>query len=91
MASHRESPIKRINPSGDIRWVARYTGPDGKRRYAGTFKLKRKAQDAIDAAYDLPVVAETVAAYPPVRRRTRPSSERTDRTNAGRIRTCSTC
>ena len=28
----RESPIKRRNPSGEIVWVARYTGRDGKRR-----------------------------------------------------------
>ena len=37
---HRETPTKRRNPSGDVRWVARYTNRDGQRRKAGTFKLK---------------------------------------------------
>jgi integrase len=48
----RETPLKRENPSGEIVWVARYTDADGKRRSAGTFKLKREAQEAIDAAYE---------------------------------------
>lgn len=37
---HRETPTKRRNPSGDVRWVARYTNRDGQRKKAGTFKLK---------------------------------------------------
>ena len=37
---HRETPTKRRNRSGDIRWVARYTTGGGQRRTAGTFKLK---------------------------------------------------
>ena len=32
---HRETPTKRRNPSGDVRWVARYTGHDGQRKKAG--------------------------------------------------------
>jgi integrase len=83
---HRESPIKRRNPSGKIRWVARYTGRDGKRRSAGTFRLEREAQDAIDAAYGTPMIAETVGAYLPVWLRRYPRSERTNLTNAGRVR-----
>jgi integrase len=62
--SRRESPLKRKNPSGKIVWVARYTDREGKRKSAGTFKLKGPcdapdyrfkpqccAQHAIDAAY----------------------------------------
>jgi hypothetical protein len=58
---HRETPVKRINPSGRTVWVARYTGPNGRRVSAGTFKRKGPcleknladccAQHAIDAAY----------------------------------------
>jgi integrase len=83
---HRESPLKRRNPSGVVVWVARYTDRDGRRRSAGTFKLKRQAQDAIDAAYQTPRVAETVGAYLPVWLKRYPRSDRTDTTNAGRIR-----
>ena len=86
MPKHRESPIKRINPSGQERWVARYTGPDGKRRSAGTFKLKRDAQDAIDAAYERPQIPTTVGAYFKVWPSRYPRSERTNTTNEGRIR-----
>jgi integrase len=59
MNEHRESPIRRVNPSGDVRWVARWTDKTGKRRTGfppkvkGTFKLKRDAQKAIDACYEL--------------------------------------
>ncbi|HEY0392784.1 MAG TPA: hypothetical protein VGC63_13860 [Solirubrobacterales bacterium] len=57
----RESPIKRRNPSGEIVWVARHTGSDGKYRIAkprwnrgkGTPSSKREAQQAIDEAYGL--------------------------------------
>jgi integrase len=65
MAGRRhEKPLRRRNPSGEIVWVARFTGRDGKRRSAGTFKRKGPcpveepppveccAQHAIDAAYD---------------------------------------
>jgi hypothetical protein len=49
----RERPYKRIYPTGRVRWVARYTGADGRRVTAGTFSLKREAQAAIDRAYQL--------------------------------------
>ena len=86
MPSHRESPVRRVNPSGKTVWVARYTGPDGRRRSAGSFRLQRDAQDAIDAAYKQPVSPTTVSAYLERWLRTRPRSRRTDQTNAGRIR-----
>lgn len=47
----RESPIKRTNPSGKLRWVARYTNAAGERKHAGTFDRKGEAQEAIDAAH----------------------------------------
>ena len=48
----REAPIKRRYPSGEVVWVARYTGRDGRRRVAkppwnggkGTFDRKHEAQ-----------------------------------------------
>lgn len=61
-----ETPLRRTNPSGKTVWVARYTNRDGKRVSAGTFALKRDAQDAIDAAYEAesaPVGAVTVGSY----------------------------
>ena len=87
MAAHRESPVKRVNPSGQVVWKGRYTDRDGRRRSAGTFKLRREAQDAIDAAYDeRPRAPETVAAYLDVWLRRYPRSPRTNKTNEGRIR-----
>lgn len=67
----REAPIKRRNPSGEIVWRARYTGRDGKRRYAkpawndysATFDRKRDAQRAIDEAYEIPDHPDTFGAY----------------------------
>jgi hypothetical protein len=63
----RERPIKRINPSGQERWVARHTNLEGKHRSAGTYDHRGPckkadptqagppreccAQHAIDAAY----------------------------------------
>ena len=82
---HRESPIKRVNPSGKVVWVARYTGPDGKRRSAGTFSLKRQARDAINDAYETPASAETVGAYLERWIARHPRSDRTNRTNEHRI------
>ena len=57
----RESPVKRTNPSGEVVWVARYTGRDGKHHIAkpswnrgkGTFARKAEAQKAIEEAYGL--------------------------------------
>jgi integrase len=51
MNRRHETPIKRVNPSGKTRWVARYTNREGKTKSAGTFDLRREAQDAINAAY----------------------------------------
>ena len=82
---HRERPIKRVNPSGEIVWMARYTGPDGKRRKAGTFKLKRDAQDAIDEAYKTPRSRDTVGSYAADWTRRYSRSEQTDRTNNQRL------
>jgi integrase len=86
MKKHRESPIRRINPSGQERWIARYTAHDGRRLSAGTFKLKREAQEAIDAAYGIPTNTQTVEGYLEHWLRVRPRSARTDQTNESRIR-----
>jgi integrase len=51
MAQRHEKPLKRVNPSGEVRYVARWTNRDGVRRSQGTFALRREAQAAIDAAY----------------------------------------
>jgi hypothetical protein len=50
MAKRRERPIARVNPSGERVWRARATDFTGKQHYRGAFRLKREAQDAIDAA-----------------------------------------
>jgi integrase len=67
MATRRERPIPRVNPSGEKVWRARATDPDGKRHYLGAFKLKREAQEAIDAAYaqweTRPPARDTVGQY----------------------------
>jgi integrase len=83
--SPRETPRKRTNPSGTEVWVARYTDSTGKRRYAGTFRLKREAQAAIDKAYAKPVSRNTVGRYFEDWTDRYPRSERTDRTNRSRI------
>ncbi len=89
----RESPIKRRNPSGEIVWVARYTGSDGKRRIAkprwnrgkGTFLLKREAQQAIDEAYGISDRPDTLGQYFSTWTTNHPRSERTNETNEHRI------
>lgn len=89
----RESPIKRRNPSGEIVWVARYTGSDGKYRIAkprwnrgkGTFLLKREAQQAIDEAYGLSDRPDTLGEYFATWPIHHPRSERTNETNEHRI------
>jgi integrase len=89
----RESPIKRRNPSGEIVWVARYTGSDGKYRIAkprwnrgkGTFLLKREAQQAIDEAYGLSDRPDTLGEYFATWPTHHPRSERTNETNEHRI------
>jgi integrase len=89
----RESPIKRRNPSGEIVWVARYTGRDGKRRVAkpqwnggkGTFDRKHEAQRAIDEAYGISDRPDTVGGYFATWTIQHPRSERTNATNEHRV------
>lgn len=91
--TRREAPTKRRNPSGEIVWVARYTGRDGKRRVArphwnkgkGTFALKREAQQAIDEAYGLSDRPDTLGEYFGTWPTHHPRSERTNETNEHRI------
>ena len=85
MSKHRESPVKRVNPSGEVVWVARYTNEEGKRKSAGTFKLKREAQQAIDDAYERPSVVDTVGAYFETWTERHPRGTRTNATNQHRI------
>jgi integrase len=87
----RESPVKRINPSGKTVWKARWTDPDGHRLSAGTFTTKREAQAAIDAAYEKQAtpaaeIPDAVGSYLEAWLVRYPRTERTNRTNAGRIR-----
>lgn len=96
MARHRETPVKRTNPSGDNVWVARWTDKTGKRRYGwppdikGTHKLKRDAQKAIDAAYDRDdkgaTRPDTVGGYFETWTALHPKARVTDKTNNSRIR-----
>ena len=81
----RESPIKRTNPSGRVVWYARYTDSRGRRRSAGTFKLKREAQEAIDDAYGRVDSSYTVGAYLTTWLSRHPRSERTNATNQHRV------
>ncbi len=89
----RESPIKRRNPSGEIVWVARYTGRDSKRRVAkpiwnggkGTFDRKHEAQRAIDEAYGISDSPDTLGGYFATWTDRHPRSERTNATNEHRI------
>jgi integrase len=80
-----ERPVKRVNPSGKVVWYARYTDARGRRRSAGTFKTKREAQDAIDAAYGLAPGEETVGGYFAEWPRRRPRGKRTQETNEHRV------
>lgn len=89
----RESPVKRRYPSGEIVWLARYTGRDGTRRMAkpvwnggrGTFDRKAEAQRAIDEAYGLSDRPDTLGAYFETWTERHPRSERTNSTNEHRI------
>jgi hypothetical protein len=88
-----EAPTKRRNPSGEIVWMARCTGRDGKRHIAkprwnggkGTFVLKREAQQAIDEAYGLSDRPDTLGEYFATWPTQHPRSERTNETNEHRI------
>lgn len=87
VSEHRESPIKRTNPSGAVRWVARYTTADGTRRSAGTFTLKREAQAAIDNAYKTDrLTGMTVGAYYETWLKVHPRTTRTEVCYTGRAR-----
>ena len=90
MANRRERPIARVNPSGEKVWRARATDPTGRRRYLGAFKLKREAQDAIDAAYEewesSPVIRDTVGAYAADWTDRHPRSERTNYDRNSKLR-----
>lgn len=91
--TRREAPIKRRNPSGELVWVARYTGQDGKRRIVkpawndgkGSFRLKREAQRAIDEAYERSDRPDTLGDYFETWTERHPRSARTDATNEHRI------
>jgi integrase len=87
-----ESPVKRVNPSGKTAWAARYTNAAGKRVSAGTFKTKRAAQAAIDAAYEeedrakqAPRGRETFGDYAATWTTRRPRARRTNISSDGRI------
>ena len=89
MKRRHETPIKRVNPSGKVVWMARYTDRHGKRRKAGTFDLKRDAQAAIDAAYErertTPTRTDTLGGYAALWPSVHPRSERTNAESAWRI------
>lgn len=89
-------PRKRTLRNGGTVWVARYKDHRGRVKLArpawnggsGTFERKRDAQRAIDEAIQHPLAerTSTVGDYLDLWLDTHPRSERTDRTNAGRIR-----
>ncbi len=89
----REAPIRRRNPSGQVVWVARYTGRDGRQQIAkpswnrgkGTFRRKGEAQKAIDEAYGLSDRPDTLGDYFATWTDRHPRSERTNATNEHRI------
>lgn len=97
MKRRHETPRKRRYTNGQVRWLARYTGPDGKRRIAkpdwnagkGTFERKADAQWAIDEAYDTmyrrrPDIILT-GDYAATWTERHPRSERTNATNDHRV------
>jgi excisionase family DNA binding protein len=87
------APLKRRYPSGEVVWLARYTGRDGRRRMAkpawnggrGTFDRKAEAQRAIDEAYGLSDRPDTLGDYAATWTERHPRSERTNATNDHRI------
>jgi integrase len=85
-----ERPLPRTNPSGRKVWVARYTDRHGKRRSAGTFDLRRDAQEAIWRAYEREAGGtpklKTVRAYYGRWLDDHPRSERTAKSYEGRLR-----
>jgi integrase len=89
----RETPVRRRYASGELAWVARYTGRDGRRRIAkpawnrgkGTFGRKADAQRAIDEAYGISDKPDTLGEYFAGWTDRHPRSERTNATNEHRI------
>lgn len=89
----RESPVRRRYTSGEVVWVARYTGRDGRRRIAkpnwnrgfGTFSTRREAQRAIDEAYGVPDNPETLGEYLDGWLERYPRAERTNATYLHRV------
>jgi len=90
MATRRERPIPRVNPSGEKVWVARATDAKSTRHYRGTFRLKREAQDAIDAAYEhwehAPAARDTIGQYAADWTERRPRSARTNYDRDSKLR-----
>lgn len=98
MSKHRETPVPFINPSGEKVWKARWTRKDGTRRYgwakphgiAGTYKLKREAQAAIDRCYEIdeasPVRHDLFGNYAATWTTRHPRADKTNRTNDKRLK-----
>jgi integrase len=96
-----ERPIRRVNPSGKIVWVARWTDRNQRRHSAGSYVLKgpcRKpasngeccAQHAIDHAYDTDILSPsnydcTVGVYAETWTQRHPRAERTNTSYNHRI------
>lgn len=91
--------MRRVRPDGAVVWLARYTGPDGKRKYwrpawnrkSATFTRKRDAQRAIDEAYervygDRASSEATFGSYADTWTLNHPRAERTNKTNVVRIK-----
>ncbi|MQA75575.1 MAG: tyrosine-type recombinase/integrase [Solirubrobacterales bacterium] len=95
--SRAEKPIRRVNPSGKVVWLARYTSRDGRRKIAkprwnrggGTFTRQADAQRAIVEAYEvefgLSPRRESVGGYFETWTARHPRSQRTNATNDHRI------
>lgn len=93
----RQSPYKRAYASGQVAWVARFYGPDGRAHYAkprwngskSSFARKGDAQRAIDEALErlrgAPGLPETIGGYYGHWLRRYPRSSRTNKTNADRV------
>lgn len=91
----RERPLRRVNPSGKVMWVARVTRPDGRREAykpgwnsgKGTFLTRGEAQRAIDEYYDerYGKLTETVATYFERWPKKHPRAARTQATNEHRV------
>jgi integrase len=89
----RETPLKRRYKSGEVVWLARYTGRDGKRRMAkpawnrgkGTFDRKADAQRAIDEAYEISSTPDTLGEYFATWIERHPRAERTNATYKHRV------